>query len=143
MNIIYCILLFSFIDFVLYNVWGKDYENQKVNVFRAFMLIIQLVLTGFLFFETWVNALCFNLLWWFGVADLLYYVYDLMVLKIFGYSFEDENGQFWKKPLEYKMSWLWFTPMGLMLQEPVTKGEFLEQCVFGSGFTAVIYLSNL
>jgi hypothetical protein len=127
------ISLFALLDYFAFNLYGIKHEKP----YRIIMVIIQIAIIYCLWYFTgFVNALCFTLLWWFGIADLLYYVYD-WILSLIHTGFE--NGEFFKSKYE-NMKWLYFTPYGI-LGLTINKSMFIEQCIFGVAIVTIIKLS--
>lgn len=132
------ILAFAMMDYFLYNIWGESYLNQKINPYRIFVVVIQILIIAALYYFTGIrDAIVFIVLWWFGIADMLYYIYDWVFEKVFGRSYED--AKFWGKEDTWGMEWLWFTPYGLLGMD-VERGMFFDMCGFGVAVAIIIKL---
>jgi hypothetical protein len=100
------ILLFSSMDAIGYFhlVWGGDQSQPVVNqqerlvsyrfIQVGFQVLLSLVLYSF---SGVLGPILFNIMWWFGLCDMLYYI----LLKQKFIQFED-------------MFWLWWTPAGVL-----------------------------
>lgn len=147
---LYFILAFALFDYFGYNLFTKwGLCNEKlINPYRVLQVIIQLAISYYLYNyvvekniieknlhrNIFIYVIAFNTLWIFGVADLLYYIYDFIIYKIFGKSFE--NNSFWVNKYE-EMSWLFFTPLGIF-KVKINKRIFIIQSLIGIAITILI-----
>lgn len=131
MKIALSILIFSTFDYIGYNLIGTKDDFG----YRVIQIAVQVIMIAILwYFFGFITSLSFILLWWFGIADLLYYVIDGIIYLIFKKSYE--NGLFWK--ISYNnMNWLWFTPLGL-LGVMMNKKLLVIQSVIGILITVII-----
>lgn len=121
------IITLSIIDYLGYNNWGHLYTNQYINTYRVFIVIIQIFISVILFhFFSIFPTIVFLWFWWIGIADFLYYVIDVI---------KGGNEQFFLWQDKATMSWLWFTPYGLLKRfvqkKDITKQEFIIQITLG------------
>lgn len=103
--ILSAVLLFSSMDAIGYFhlVWGGNQtipannQDQRLVSYRFIQTVFQALVTIVLYTNVGLMyAISFNLMWWFGVCDILYYV----LLKQNFMKYED-------------MFWLWWTPIGI------------------------------
>lgn len=128
------VLIFSLIDYAGYNLWGKLYENNNINAYRVFALLVQAALCAVLcYMSSVMAAVAFMLFWWVGVCDLLYYTIDALTWDFDEFFYASEK---------HEMSWLWFTPIGIvkkiLWKKNVTKIEFLMQTWIGTVVIIII-----
>lgn len=100
------VLLFSSMDAIGYFhlVWGGNQaipannQQERLVSYRFIQTVFQALVSLILYTNAGIfHMLSFNLMWWFGVCDILYYV----LLK--------------QKFLVYKdMFWFWWTPVGIL-----------------------------
>lgn len=138
------LLIFALFDYVGYNTavrWGK------VTLYRIVQTFLQLGLTALLWWQVnGYTAFLFNWLWWFWLADLLYYfMYD--TFKWFG-----EEGMpgtaFTTQVLGNQVVWAWWTPSGLLQTAlgcksvPIPGNALLVQAMAGliGGIFMTMYL---
>lgn len=84
--------------------WGGNQKepvpqkHHRLVSYRFLQTSVQFLITAFLYSIAGIeSAITFNLLWWFGVCDLLYY--GLLKQNFFEYG---------------EMFWLWWTPAGFL-----------------------------
>lgn len=109
MIVINAILLFTIFDHYGYNVSViNGWVNEKfINPYRIAQGTFQIIITLLLyFFFTPLDALLFNLLWWFWICDWLYHVLCL-------FNFYDER-KYLTKQYFNNILWAWWTPYGLI-----------------------------
>ena len=93
------IILFTSFDVFGYYRMGTTSNKEIVPYYRVMQTIFQHIITAFLWFLFgWQFALIYNIFWWFGGCDILYYV--ILKQNYFTYG---------------PMFWLWWTPAGIVL----------------------------
>jgi hypothetical protein len=121
------VVLFSAMDAIGYFhlVWGGNQnvpannQQERLVSYRFIQTVFQLLVSIALYSNVGLmSALSFNLMWWFGVCDILYYV--LLKQNFFGYG---------------DMFWLWWTPIGILrsigLIKEITAWMAVTQAVIG------------
>lgn len=88
-----------------------DEANQG---YRIVQTTIQVIISYYLLSHNWLLALLFNLTWWFGACDLLFY----LLLK--QYDFINNNN----------MPWLWWTVFGILNNKSKHKNTGLELLLY-------------
>lgn len=84
--VILTLLIFSFHDYVLYNPTSSDTSGYRVH-----QLAFQTILTGILYTVfTETEAIAFNLAWWSGVTDELFYGWSYLINR------NNENNLWWE-----------------------------------------------
>lgn len=125
MILIYSILFITLFDYIVYNLWGRNFTNQIINPYRILFAILQIGITLMLLLTNQVTtSFLFIFLWWCGVCDMFYYMIDWIVFKVFGKSFE--NGiirEYWN----IRLDWLQFTVLGLIRRNGITGKELFIQ----------------
>lgn len=100
------VLLFSSMDAIGYFhlVWGGNQnipannQQERLVSYRFIQTVFQMLVSIALYTNVdAMSAVSFNLMWWFGVCDILYYI--LLKQNFFGYG---------------DMFWLWWTPIGIL-----------------------------
>jgi hypothetical protein len=127
-------LLFSSMDAIGYFhlVWGGDQtvpvNNQQGRLvsYRFIQVGFQSLLSSILYFNLgFIGVVAFNILWWFGLCDMLYYV----LLKQRFIDYDD-------------MFWLWWTPAGILQKigiiSKVTGMSMLIQSIVGIVITILV-----
>lgn len=121
------LFLFSAMDAIGYFhlLWGSNQnieannQEQRLVSYRFIQTGFQIILSCLIYLSTnLMGAAMFNLLWWFGVCDMLYY----MLLK--------------QDFIHYKnMFWLWWTPVGILkkigILSDITGVTMLVQSIIG------------
>jgi hypothetical protein len=126
------LFLFSFEDYILYNLWGTKAERS----YRIFQVILQIGILIYLYTIGIIYSISFLILWWFGICDMLYYIYDILIDCFLFPSFE--KGWFMHNFKNIKeMSWLFFTPFGLC-RIKINNWIFIFQCFIGIAITILI-----
>lgn len=91
------VILFSAFDAVGYYRLDSG-SKEKLPYYRTLQVVFQHLLTAYLFFLFgWQFAVIYNVAWWFGVCDIMYYV--ILKQNYFTYG---------------PMFWLWWTPFGIV-----------------------------
>ena len=125
---IIAIILLGIIDYYGYNYYGFKFENMYCNKYRFCILFLQLFFSVFLilFSDDLYPLINFWLLWWFGAADFVYYLFERII---------KNNEKFFEWNNKAEMCWLYFTPYGLIkkifFKKWITKKEFLIQLIIG------------
>lgn len=133
------------IDMALFPRWGIKYDNKLFNLYRIFQWVLQLGITLYLYFYVdFKSALIFNMLIWYGWADILYYVFsDIFGLFILTKPVRTIN---WIKANE--TSWMNFTIIGiyntLILKKSYSKNtipswQLILQAVIGIFVSIIIW----
>jgi hypothetical protein len=130
----FSVLLFSSMDAIGYFhlVWGGDQSipvnNQKSRLvsYRFIQVGFQTLVSAILYFNMgFMGVVSFNILWWFGLCDVIYYI----LLKQRFIDYDD-------------MFWLWWTPAGILQKigviSRVTGTTMLIQSIIGIIVTALI-----
>lgn len=125
--LISAIFLFSSMDAIGYFhlVWGGDQgipannQEERLVSYRFIQTVFQIMLSLILYMHSGITyALAFNIIWWFGFCDMLYYI----MLKQRFIDYED-------------MFWLWWTPAGILkkagLIKTITGRTMLIQSIVG------------
>jgi len=137
------IIIFSLYDYFGFHIsHKKGWEDfTPINPYRISQLIVQLIITAFLFiFYGWFSALAFNILWWTWWADLLFYLwYDL--LRVFGYP--RKPGGFKEQVIGNKVTWAYWTAWGFLRRKHkhtvMTRKEIFVQALIGLIVVCIIY----
>lgn len=120
------IVLFSAFDAIGYYRLGVEGSTDKLPYYRTLQVVFQHILTAFLLFTFgWQFALIYNVAWWFGVCDILYYL--ILRQNYFNYG---------------PMSWLWWTPFGIiskMFDSSPSPMEGTIQAIIGLGISVLLY----
>ncbi len=104
-------LLFSIFDYLGYNLWGKNYQNQDINPYRVLQFTILILVTIALsYFWDWQNGIYFFSLWMAWCYDWMYYLIDIFLIP-FGFSFEKGVGL--KSVYNNHCNWAWWTFFGI------------------------------
>lgn len=102
-------------------------RRDRLVSYRTLQFVFQHILTFLLYLGFgWESAFLYNVLWWFGVGDLLYYVLLKQDYTKYG-----------------PMFWLWWTPLGLILRvlnKDVTPKQATTQALIGSVISVVLYV---
>jgi hypothetical protein len=130
----FSVLLFSSMDAIGYFhlVWGGDQSvpanNQEARLvsYRFIQVGFQTLVSSVLYFNMgFIGVVSFNILWWFGLCDMLYYV----LLKQRFIDYDD-------------MFWLWWTPAGILQKigviSKVTGVTMLIQSIIGILITILV-----
>jgi hypothetical protein len=134
------VVVFSSMDAIgfFHLVWGgKQFapapnQEERLVSYRFIQTVFQATLTMILYLKSGpIEAMCFNLMWWFGLCDLLYYF--LLRQKFIHYT---------------NMYWLWWTPAGMLktvgILKTVSGTTLVIQSVIGIIISLlVIFYQNL
>lgn len=118
-------VLFTAYDYALFPL--TDNADGSPNAWRIPYRVSQIVLQLGLYAACWILggwscAAASALVWWTGVCDVLYYVFD------------GPRSSFWR---ECRWYWLWWTPLGLVRRAGGTRdplmssSEVLWQAIIG------------
>lgn len=142
--VLIAIIVFGLFDYFGFHVSLKKgwADFEIVNPYRIVQLVVQLIISLFLFYYFgWLAMLSFNILWWTWWADLLFYFfYD--TLRLFGYP--RSPGGFKEQVMGNKVTWAFWTPLGLLKykgrHEVLKWNELFVQSIFGLIFVICLYL---
>lgn len=129
------ILLFSSMDAIGYFhlVWGGDQsvpannQDSRLISYRFIQTVFQALISAILYLNGGISyVLAFNIMWWFGVCDMLYY----LLLKQDFTRYDD-------------MFWLWWTPAGILkslgILKTVSGITMIIQSIIGIIFAGEIF----
>ena len=109
-NILIAISVFSMFDYIGFNTIGQ--KNLILYRITQNLFLISLAI-GLYFLTGLISSICFLLLFWFWIADLIYYFfYD--TLKWYGGDYAGKA--FKSEVLGNNVVWSWWTPYGLIFR---------------------------
>ena len=129
------LIVFAFFDYFGYNVLHKIQPTVCGITQHALLIAIAAIL----YFLAWQCTVAFILLWWTWWADAIYYVFAD------SFRWYHKAGDRWQaEAVEDRVTWAWWTPMGLMLpyKMPMPYTTLLRQLIIGMAL-ALIIMSTL
>lgn len=102
-------------------------RRDRLVSYRTLQFVFQHLVTFTLLLGFgWESALIYNVLWWFGIGDILYYILLRQDYTKYG-----------------PMFWLWWTPLGLILRifnKDVKPNQATAQAIVGAVLSAILYI---
>lgn len=148
MNILFVFcaaFVFSLFDYIGYNLMAV--KANRLVLYRILQTVIQILIAVLLYLFCGVlTAAGFIFLWWTWVDDWIYYIIDYLSQRILGISFE--GGESLKEVFtgKTKVSWAWWTIVGLIKSPQdgkkaiLSNRELIIQSIIGIFLTIILKL---